>query len=174
MGPTGPTLGGCLRLTLWCLAFWECARPKAVLRWAMEYAAIAPCLSLFLSFHEKHGNNNNSYSGSGGKEPAHNAGDIRDAGVWSLGREDPLEEGMATHSSILAWRIPRSEEPGGLHTVHGVTELGMTEATTHHLLNICWCAWPKGKLCPHISVRGLELGTYGCLTNHCWMNTLYC
>jgi len=34
-----------------------------------------------------------------------NAGDVRDAGS-SLGREDPLEEGMATHSSILAWRIP--------------------------------------------------------------------
>ena len=34
--------------------------------------------------------------------------------VLSLGREDPLEEGMATHSSILAWRIPRTEEPGGL------------------------------------------------------------
>ena len=32
----------------------------------------------------------------------------------SLGREDPLEEGMATHSSILAWRIPRTAEPGGL------------------------------------------------------------
>ena len=31
----------------------------------------------------------------------------------SLGQEDPLEEGMATHSSILAWRIPRTEEPGG-------------------------------------------------------------
>ena len=30
----------------------------------------------------------------------------------SLGREDPLEEGMATHSSILAWRIPQTEEPG--------------------------------------------------------------
>ena len=37
----------------------------------------------------------------------------------SLGWEDPLEEGMATHSSILAWRIPWTEEPG---TVHGVTE----------------------------------------------------
>ena len=34
--------------------------------------------------------------------------------VWSLAREDPLEEGMATHSSILAWRIPCTEEPGGL------------------------------------------------------------
>ena len=34
--------------------------------------------------------------------------------VWSLGREDPLEKGMATHSSILAWRIPWTEKPGGL------------------------------------------------------------
>ena len=34
--------------------------------------------------------------------------------VQSLGQEDPLEEGMATHSSIPAWRIPWTEEPGGL------------------------------------------------------------
>ena len=34
--------------------------------------------------------------------------------VLSLGREDPLEEDMATHSSILAWKIPWAEEPGGL------------------------------------------------------------
>ena len=34
--------------------------------------------------------------------------------VQSLGWEDPLEEGMATHSSILAWKIPWTEEPGGL------------------------------------------------------------
>ena len=34
--------------------------------------------------------------------------------VWSLCQEDPLEEGMATHSSILAWRIPWTEESGGL------------------------------------------------------------
>ena len=33
---------------------------------------------------------------------------------WSLGWEDPLEEGMATHSSVLAWRIPWTEETGGL------------------------------------------------------------
>ena len=41
--------------------------------------------------------------------------------VWPLGWEDPLEEGMATHPSILAWRIPRTEEPGRLQSVgsHG-------------------------------------------------------
>ena len=37
--------------------------------------------------------------------------------VQSLGQEDPLEEGMATHSSILAWRIPWTEEPGGLQSM---------------------------------------------------------
>ena len=36
--------------------------------------------------------------------------------VRSLGRKDPLEEGMATHSSILAWRTPWTEEPGGLQS----------------------------------------------------------
>ena len=41
--------------------------------------------------------------------------------VQTLGWEDPLEKEMATHSSILAWKIPWTEEPGGL-TVHGVTE----------------------------------------------------
>ena len=49
-----------------------------------------------------------------------NAGDIRDAG--SIPRsEDPLEEGMATHSSILAWRIPWMEEPGGLQSMGSQT-----------------------------------------------------
>ena len=37
--------------------------------------------------------------------------------VGSLGQEDPLEDGMATHSSILAWRIPGTEEPGGLQSM---------------------------------------------------------
>ena len=41
---------------------------------------------------------------------------MQETQVWSLGWEDPLEKGMATHSSILAWRIPRTEEPGGLHS----------------------------------------------------------
>ena len=37
--------------------------------------------------------------------------------VWILGREDPLEEGMATLSNIIAWKIPRTEEPGGLQSI---------------------------------------------------------
>ena len=39
---------------------------------------------------------------------------VRETGVQSLGWEDPLEKDMVTHSSVLAWKIPWSEEPGGL------------------------------------------------------------
>ena len=42
---------------------------------------------------------------------------MRETQVQSLGQEDPLEKEMATHSSILAWRIPWTEEPGGLQSM---------------------------------------------------------
>ena len=42
---------------------------------------------------------------------------VQETWVGSLSQEDPLEKDMATHSSILAWRIPRTEEPGGLQSV---------------------------------------------------------
>ena len=49
--------------------------------------------------------------------------------VWSLGQEDPLEKGMATHSSILAWRIPWTEKPGWL-PIHRTAELDTIEQPT--------------------------------------------
>ena len=56
---------------------------------------------------------------------------VQESQVQYLGREDPLEKGMAKHSSILAWRIPWTEEPSGLHTVHGAAkESDMTEQLT--------------------------------------------
>ena len=48
--------------------------------------------------------------------------------VQSLGQEDPLEEGMATHSSILAWRIPWTEVPGGLQSM-GAHRVGHSRLT---------------------------------------------
>ena len=51
-----------------------------------------------------------------GKEPPANAGDIRGVGSIPSG-EDPLEKGTATHTSILAWRIPWTEKPGGLQSM---------------------------------------------------------
>ena len=50
--------------------------------------------------------------------------------VRSLGWEDPLEEGMATRSSVLAWRIPWTEEPGGLRSIGSQTD--MTEQLSTH------------------------------------------
>ena len=52
---------------------------------------------------------------------------MQDTWVQYLGQEDPLEEGMVTHSSILAWRIPWTEEPGGLYSPWGRKELDMAE-----------------------------------------------
>ena len=50
--------------------------------------------------------------------------------IQSLSQEDPLEEGMATHSCILAWRIPWTEEPMG-YSLHDHKELEATETTWH-------------------------------------------
>ena len=60
--------------------------------------------------------------GSDSKESACNAETL----VQFLGREDPLEKGMATHSSILAWRIPWREDTGGLQSM-GLQNLDTTE-----------------------------------------------
>ena len=56
--------------------------------------------------------------------------ETKETWVASLVWDDLLEKATATHSSILAWRIPRTEEPGGLQFM-GVTESDMTETTRH-------------------------------------------
>ena len=50
--------------------------------------------------------------------------------VWSQGQEDPLEKEVATHSCFLAWRIPRTEEPGGIQSL-GLQRLGHDLAIEH-------------------------------------------
>ena len=69
---------------------------------------------------------------------------VQETWVWSLGQEDPLEEGMATHSSILAWRIPWTEEPGGLQC------MGL-QRVRHDWVMSCCCVFPKRYLqcCSH-------------------------
>ena len=52
-----------------------------------------------------------------GRSVVNNLSAIQETQVQSLGWEDPLEEGMATHSSIHAWRIPWTEEPVGLQSI---------------------------------------------------------
>ena len=55
---------------------------------------------------------------------------MQETWVWSLGQEDPLEKGIATHSSILAWRIPWTDEPGG------PLSLGLQKVEQHWATNI--------------------------------------
>ena len=77
-----------------------------------------------------------------------NAGDIRNV-VLILGWEDPLEEGMATHSSILAWRFPWTEEPGGLQSM-GSQRVGRDRSDLA-CIYVCVCI----PILPHSS-RGWE------------------
>ena len=53
--------------------------------------------------------------------------------IKSLGWEDPLEEEMATHSSIVAWKIPWTEEPGGLQSLESQTELKQAKSCSSFL-----------------------------------------
>ena len=61
--------------------------------------------------------------------------EVQETRVPPLNQEDPLEEGMATHSHNLAWRIPWTEEYGGLHP-QGHKELDMMETTEHACTHI--------------------------------------
>ena len=69
--------------------------------------------------------------------------------VQSLGREDPLKEGTATHSSFLAWRIPWTEEPAELQSI-GQKESDTTEATGH--ASVCVCIYVHTHVCIYIYV----------------------
>ena len=59
---------------------------------------------------------------------------LKETWVQSGGQEDPLEKGVATHSNILAWKIPWAEEPGGLQSLvpQRVGHVGATEYTNEH------------------------------------------
>ena len=57
---------------------------------------------------------------------------MKETQVWSLGQEDPLEKEIATYSKILAWKIPRTEEPCGLQSM-GLEESDTTEQLNHQV-----------------------------------------
>ena len=66
---------------------------------------------------------------------------MKETQIQSLGQEDPLEKEMATHSSILAWKIPWTEKLGGLYSLRGCKELDTTEPIT--LTGTLWPMKPK-------------------------------
>ena len=65
---------------------------------------------------------------------------MQETWVQSLGWEDPLEKEMATHSSILAWRIPWTEEPGRLQSM-GLQRVGHDWVTSLHFTSLHFCGW---------------------------------
>ena len=72
-----------------------------------------------------------------------NLPEVQETWIWSLGQEDPLEKGMATHSNIPAWRTPWTEEPGGLESMgsqkvrhNWATELNWTELVAQMVKNL--------------------------------------
>ena len=78
---------------------------------------------------------------------------MRETWVGSLGREDPLEKEMATHSSILAWRIPWTEELGGLQSM-GCKESDTTEQLHFHCsLIILFLSEKLLTLIPYLSIN---------------------
>ena len=95
------------------------------------------------------------------KNPLARAGDV-EMQVWSLGWEDPLEEGIAAHSSIVAWRIPRTENPWR-PTVHGVTKgwtrLKRRGTHTHYsVYHIPQCFTSVNDIINHISSQLVDRG----------------
>ena len=68
---------------------------------------------------------------------------MQETWVWSLGQEDPLEKEMATHSRILAWRIPWTEEPGGLQSMQ-LQRVGHDCSSSYHILVfLCLSYFPR-------------------------------
>ena len=86
-----------------------------MLCWSMQYCKVN---NLYTHTHTH--TLTHSLTHSDNKTSAYNAGDPV---IQSLGREDPLEKEMATHSSILAWKIPWTEEPGRLQSM-GLQRVG--------------------------------------------------
>ena len=75
---------------------------------------------------------------------------MRETRIQSLGREDPLEKEMATHSSTLAWKIPCTEEPGRLQSM-GLQRVRHDWATSLHFLNTSICSERKTLVVKHLA-----------------------
>ena len=93
-----------------------------------------------------------------------NKSSVQETQIWSLGWEDPLEEGMAIHSSILAWRIPWTEETGGLQSM-GLRRVGHDWAINTHFQ---FCQLSKGDH-PH-QVLGIIQSAEGLNRTKRWRN----
>ena len=112
-GPSGESIESLL------LIFPLCFNSRWLLVCALRPALPSPRHSLFPTSLPCSGMNSSLLLTQGASlvtQMAENLLAMQETQVWSLGQEDPLKKGMATHSSILAWRIPWTEEPDGLRS----------------------------------------------------------
>ena len=93
---------------------------------------------------------------------AKNLPSMQETRVWSLGQEDPLEKEMATHSNILAWRIPWTEEPGGLRATKNWTRL--SDSHTHTDIH----PWSPSSKSPAAAAKSLQSNS---VRPHRWQPT---
>ena len=106
-----------------------------------------PCSHLMYRSSNNNHNKNKTFLASGASVVAQMVENLPAMGetrAWSLGLEDPLEKGMATHSTILAWRTPWTEEPGRLQSM-GLQRVGPNWATNTFTSLFIFC-FPSGNL----------------------------
>ena len=106
---------------------------------------------------------------------------VQQTPFWSLGQEDPLEEELATHSSILAWEIPWAEEPGGLQSM-GWQIVAYCWVTNIYLLIVFFGGGescresheqsPSVPLVTNFLIIQLKMMSFLLLTNHIWAEVL--
>ena len=105
--------------------------------------------------------------GSEGKASACNARDR----VQSLGWKDTREKGMATHSSILAWRMPWTEEPGGLQSM-GLQSVGHDWATSRSFIFLCYVYFATKKYI-YIMALVVHLKLFISRVENNWYHSVY-
>ena len=90
---------------------------------------------------------------------------MQETGVRSLGREDPLEKEIATHSSTITWKIPWTEEPNRLHVVHGVAK------SRTRLSNFTFTHWRRKWRPTPVFLPGESQGWGSLVGCHLWGRT---
>ena len=87
--------------------------------------------------------------------------------VWYQGPEDPLEKEMATHSSVLAWKIPWTEEPGGLHSMGSQKVRHDWATNTHTDMHTYMCIWYLYHILQVFVPKWLRDREYACQCRRC-------
>ena len=109
-----------------------------------------------------------------GREPSCQCRRYKRSGIWSLGGEDPLEKGTATHPSVLAWRTPRTEEPGGLWLI-GSQRVRHDWSDLAHMYTsrLRWIMLQGTRECRYTSLRSRFQAGWTYAQKWCWVLSFF-